>query len=172
MPASFFAASGNSKAPGTRTTSTFSLAAPERSRASSAAASRRSVIKLLKRLTTIPKRKPEAVSSPWIDRGWSFSAIMAWLSAFELRFPLLQESFCAFAHVFGCAGKSEEGRLQEQAFFLRRLDAALDRFHRVLHRNRRIGNDFLRHGFRRRQKLPWLVDVIDQADALCLFRGN
>src|SRR6266851_3152927 len=46
-----------------------------RSSASTAAASSRSVIKLLNRLTTIPNRNPEAFSSPSIRSTWSLFAI-------------------------------------------------------------------------------------------------
>jgi len=58
--ASFFAASGISKEPGTRTTATLFSGAPEASSAPSAPDSNRSVMKLLKRLTTNAKRSPAA----------------------------------------------------------------------------------------------------------------
>src|SRR5882762_5425397 len=142
VAASFFAASGSSKAPGTWMTSTFSLFEPARLRASTAAASKRSVMKLLKRLTTIPKRRPDAVSSPLIEAGWSFSAIANSLFAFEVRFPLFEESFGAFAHIFRGARKAKQSRFQKQAFFLRHFDTTLDGFHCVFHRKRSIGDDF------------------------------
>src|SRR6267154_824737 len=172
VAASFFAASGSSKAPGTWTTSTFSCFEPARLRASTAAASKRSVMKLLKRLTTMPKRRPTAVSSPLIKVGCSFSAIRSSLFAFEVRFPFFEESFGAFAQIFRSARESKQCRFQEQAFFLRHLDTALNRFHGVLHRKRSIGDDFLGHGFGGGQKLRGLVNVIYQADALGFFRGN
>ena len=62
----FFAVNGNSNEPGTCTTSTSLLDAPARSSASTAAVSNRSVIKLLKRLATIPNRKPAALNPPSI----------------------------------------------------------------------------------------------------------
>src|SRR5260221_5095730 len=139
VAASFFAASGSSKAPGTWMTSTFSFFEPARLRASTAAASRRSVMKLLKRLTTMPKRRPTAVSSPLIEAGCSFSAIRSSLFAFEVRFPFFEESFGAFAHIFRGAREAKQCRFQEQPFFLRHLDAALDSFHCVFHRKRSIG---------------------------------
>src|SRR5712671_5321007 len=172
VAASFFAARGSSKAPGTLTMSTFSLLAPARLRASTAAASRRSVMKLLKRLTTMPKRRPTAVSSPLMEAGCSFSAIRSSLFAFEVRFPFLEESFGAFAHIFRGAGKPKQCRFQEQAFFLRHLDAALDGFHGVLHRKRSIGDDFFGHGLGGGQQLRRFINVIDQADALGFFRAN
>src|SRR5712671_1847779 len=147
VAASFFAARGSSKAPGTWTTSTFSLLAPARLRASTAAASRRSVMKLLKRLTTMPKRRPTAVSSPLMEAGCSFSAIRSSLFAFEIRFPFFEESLGAFAHIFCSARKTKQCRFQEQPFFLRHLDAALNRFHRVFHRERSVGDNFFGHGF-------------------------
>src|SRR5579871_196335 len=58
------AARGISKAPGTRTTSISFLRAPERNSPSQALCSRRSVIKALKRETTIAKRLPEASRLP------------------------------------------------------------------------------------------------------------
>src|SRR6266567_1370657 len=76
VAASFFAANGNSNEPGTCTTSTSLLLAPARSSASTAAERSRSVIKLLNRLTTIPKRNPAALSPPSILPGWSFSSIV------------------------------------------------------------------------------------------------
>src|SRR6267378_2000223 len=172
VAANFFAARGSSKAPGTWTTSTFSLLAPARLRASTAAASMRSVMKLLKRLTTMPKRRPTAVSSPLIEAGCSFSAIRSSLFAFEVRFPFLEESFGAFAHIFRRAGKPKQSCFQKQAFFLRHLDAALDSFDGVLHRKRSIGDDFLGHGFGGGKKLRRFVNAIDQANALGFFRGN
>src|SRR5712692_8564828 len=66
----FFAASGISNEPGTRTTSVCFAAAPACFSASSADASNRSVMKLLKRLTTMPKRRPAAFRSPRIASGW------------------------------------------------------------------------------------------------------
>src|SRR6266852_3041552 len=172
VAASFFATRGSSKAPGTWTTSTFSLLAPARPRASTAAASRRSVMKLLKRLTTMPKRRPDAVSSPLIKVGWSFSAITSSLFAFEIGFPFFEESFSAFAHVFGSARKAKQCRFQEQSFFLRHLHATLDGFHGVFHRKRGIGDDFFGHGVGGGQKLRRLVNVTDEADALRFFGGK
>src|SRR5712672_2549186 len=172
VAASFFAASGSSKAPGTWTTSTFSLLAPARLRASTAAASRRSVMKLLKRLTTMPKRRPTAVSSPLMEAGCSFSAIRGSLFAFEVRFPFLEESFGAFAHIFRGARKAKQCGFQEQAFFLRHLDAALDSFHGVFHRKRSIGDDFFGHRFGGGQQFRRLVSVIDQADMLRFLGRN
>src|SRR5712671_1503209 len=172
VAASFFAARGSSKAPGTWTRSTFSPLAPARLRASTAAASRRSVMKLLKRLTTMPKRRPTAVSSPLIEVGCSFSAIRSSLFAFEVRFPFFKECFGAFAHIFRGAGKPKQSRFQEQAFFLRHLDAALNSVHGVFHRERSIGDDFLGHGFGGGQQFRRFVNMIYQADALRFFRGN
>src|SRR5882762_6950556 len=172
VAANFFAASGSSKAPGTWMTSTFSLFEPARLRASTAAASKRSVMKLLKRLTTIPKRRPDAVSSPLIEAGWSFSAIANSLFAFEVRFPLFEESFGAFSHIFGGAGKPKQCCFQKQTLFLRHLDTALDSFDGVFHSKRSIGDDFFGHGLGGGQKLRRFVNVIYQADALSLFRGN
>src|SRR6266581_699826 len=160
VAASFFAASGNSNAPGTCTTSTSLLPAPARSSASTAAARSRSVIKLLKRLTTTPKRKPAALKPPSIFPGCNFSAIanphrsrtqsftsllhLLPLFPFELRRPLLQKRRRAFTLVFRRAYQAEQRRFQEKSFFLWHLDSTLDRFHGVFHRKRRVGNDFLR----------------------------
>src|SRR5712672_4231043 len=164
VAASFFAASGSSKAPGTWMTSTFSLFEPARLKASTAAVSKRSVMKLLKRLTTMPKRRPAAVSSPLMEAGCSFSAIRSSLFALEVRFPFFEESFGAFAHIFRSAREAKQSRFQKQAFFLRHLDAALDGFHGVLHRKRSIGDDFLGHCFSGGQKLRRFVNVIHEAN--------
>src|SRR5436190_5318617 len=67
--ASFFAVSGISKAPGTRMIVTASDAAPLRSSASRAPASRRSEMNALKRLTTTANRLPRASRFPWIVFG-------------------------------------------------------------------------------------------------------
>src|SRR5580658_7692332 len=184
--ASFFAVSGSSKEPGTRTTSTSLLAAPARSSASTAAARSRSVIKLLKRLTTIPKRNPAAVSPPSIFPGYNFSAIgglgrslfqihlflLCPLFPDKFRRPLLQKRLCPFTHVFGRTSQTKKGGFQEQSFLLRHFDAPLDRFHRVAHRNRRVGNDLLRQCLGRRQKLRRLVYMIHKPDTQRFVGAN
>src|SRR5689334_13896366 len=151
VAASFFAANGNSNAPGTCTTSTSWLAAPARSSASTAAASSRSVMKLLNRLTTIPKRKPAALKPPSIFPGCIFSAIanlccplLSLIPSprllpsfpFELWCPFLQKRLRPFPHVFCCASHAKQRRFEEQSFFLWHFYAALDRFHGKFHRQR------------------------------------
>src|SRR5260370_28732150 len=186
VAASFFAASGNSNEPGTCTTSTSLLLAPARSSASTAAERSRSVIKLLNRLTTMPKRNPAALSPPSLLPGLSFSSILDllrsffpfpyflyliyFLPPFELRWSLLQKPSRAFAHVFRRARQSKKRRLEKKSFFLRHFYAALDRFHDVLHGQRPVGHDFLGHLFCRGNQFRWFVDVIHQAYSLCLFR--
>src|SRR5437762_2032786 len=186
VAASFFAASGNSNAPGTCTTSTSLLSAPARSSASTAAARSRSVIKLLNRLTTTPKRKPAALSSPPNFPGCNFSAIalrvapvspspllpLFPLSPFELRRPLFQKRLRAFAHVFCRASHAKKRGLEEETFFLRHFHAALDRFHGEFHGEGPVGDNLFRHCFRGRNQLRRLVNMIDQSDALCLFRRD
>src|SRR5437667_2707297 len=179
VAASFFAASGNSNAPGTYTTSTFLLVAPARSSASTAAARSRSVIKLLNRLTIIPKRTPTALNAPLIFPGCNFSAIASLccsfshpLLPFELRRPLLQKRFGSLTHIFSRASYAKQRRLQEQSFFQRHFHAALDRFHGKFHRKRPVRDNFLCQRFCRRNQLRRLMDVIDQPDALCFFRRN
>src|SRR5437879_535792 len=176
---SFFAASGNSNAPGTCTTSTSLLVAPARSSASTAAARSRSVIKLLNRLTIIPKRTPTALNAPLIFPGCNFSAIAGLccsfphpLLPFELRRPLLQKRFGSLTHIFRRASFAAQRRLQPQSGLLLRCHAALDRFHCQFHRKRTVRNNFLRHRFCRRTQLRRLMDVIDQPDALRFFRRN
>src|SRR5438093_10923106 len=179
VAASFFAASGNSNAPGTCTTSTSLLVAPARSSTSTAAARSRSVIKLLNRLTIIPKRRPTALNAPLIFPGCNFSAIAGLccsfphpLLPFELRHPLLQKRFGSLAHIFGRASYAKQRRLQEQSFFLRHFHSTLDRFHGEFHRKRPVRDDFLRDRFCGGNQLRRLMDVIDQPDALCFFRRN
>src|SRR5258708_6011681 len=185
VAASFFAASGNSNAPGTCTTSTSLLPAPARSSASMVAARSRSVMKLLKRLTTTPKRKPAALKPPSILPGCNFSAIvirtvpcsdplphLLHLFTFKLRRPLLQKRRRAFTLVLRRTDQAEQGRLQKKPFLLWHLDSPFDRFHGVFHCERRVGNDFFRHGLCCGQELCWFVNMIHQADTLGLFRGN
>src|SRR5437588_1052947 len=190
VAASFFAASGNSNAPGTCTTSTSLLAAPARSSASTAAVRSRSVMKLLNRLTTMPKRKPAALSSPLIFPGCSFSPIAAsaallffsflffpflpllLLLPFELCRPLLQKCLGAFAHVFRRASHSEKRRLQKQSFLLRHLHAAFDRLHGEFHGEWPVGNNLFRHRFCRGNQLRRLLDITDQPDALGFLRRD
>src|SRR5207302_2546001 len=188
VAASFFAANGNSNAPGTCTTSTSLLAAPARSSASTAAVRSRSVMKLLNRLTTMPKRKPAALSSPLIFPGCSFSPIAAsaallffsflffpflpllLLLPFELCRPLLQECLRAFAHVFRRASHSEKRGLQKQSLFLRHLHATFDCFHGEFHGDGPVGNNFFRHRFCRGNQLRRLMNMINQSDTLRFFR--
>jgi len=80
-------------------------------------------MKLLKRLTTMPKRRPTAVSSPLMEAGCSFFRPSEVRICLEVHFPFIEKSFSAFAHVFGGARKAKQCRFQEQAFFLRHLDA-------------------------------------------------
>src|SRR5712664_1390184 len=152
VPASFFAASGNSNAPGTCTTSTSLLPAPARSSASTAAARSRSVMKLLNLLTTTPKRKPAALNAPSIFPGCNFSAIanprrflflsfnsftsFTSLLPLELRWPLLQKRLRTLPHVFRRASHSEKRRLQEQPLFLRHFHAAFNQSE-----ERRVGKE-------------------------------
>src|SRR5258708_7758144 len=175
LAASFLAASGNSKAPGTRTTFTSLLAAPARPSASAAAASSRSVMKLLNRLTTIANRRPSAFSPPSNFCGSSFPAISDFprtvrvalrvslaaecsfplfplphllpLLPLELRLPLLQKRLRSFMHVVRSATQPDPPRFDELAFFLGHLRSALDRFDDVFHRERRVGDNFLRQVF-------------------------
>src|SRR6266436_6810142 len=123
VAASFFAARGNSNAPGTCMTSTSLLPAPARSKASTAAARRRSVIKLLKRLTTTPKRKAAALSAPSIFPGCNFSAIVIRLLhlphllplfTLKLRRPLLQKRRRAFTLVLRRTHQAKQRRFQEK----------------------------------------------------------
>src|SRR5260370_21624450 len=185
VAASFFAASGNSNAPGTCTTSTSLPPAPARSSASTVAARSRSVMKLLKRLTTTPKRKPAALKPPSIFPGCTFSAIVIRavpcsdplphllpLFPFKLRRPLLQKRRRAFTLVLRRTHQTEQRGFQEKPLFLWHLDSSFDRFHGVFHRERRVGDNFLRHCLRRGQEFSWFVNTIHQADTLRLFRGN
>src|SRR5437879_8058482 len=160
VAASFFAANGNSNAPGTCSTSTSLLTAPARSKASTAAARSRSVMKLLKRLTTTPKRKPAALSAPSIFPGCNFSVIAnphsAWfrsihllhLFPFELGRPLLQECPRPLAHVFRRTSHTKKCRLQKQSFFLCHFYAPFNCLHREFHVQRPVGDNLLRHCFR------------------------
>src|SRR5690348_13544770 len=174
--ASFFETNGNSKEPGTRTTSTALLAAPARSNASRAAVRSRSVIKLLKRLTTIPNLYPLALSPPSILSGFIFSAIFgpsrSFLPTGEFCRSLLQKRLRSLAHVLRRTRQTKERGFEEEAFFLRHFHTAFDRLHRVLHGHRRVCNDFLRHRLRRGKKFRRFVDVIDEPDPLRFFRGN
>ena len=74
--ASFFAASGISNEPGTRTIRSASQSRRRGRAQSSAPASRRSVIKLLKWLTTMPKRRPAAFRSPRSAAGFNCPLIL------------------------------------------------------------------------------------------------
>src|ERR1700676_21937 len=194
VAASFLAASGSSNAARTWTTSTSWLAAPARSSASTAADSSRSVMKLLKRLTTIPNRNPTALSSPSIDPGCNFVVIQIFctrqkrrrrafypllplphplsLLPFELGLPFFKKRLRSFPHVFRRAREAKERRLKKEALFLRHFDAALDRFDGVLHGQRRVGDYFLGHALRSSQQFARFVNVIHQPDALRLFGGD
>ena len=137
----FFAASGISNEPGTRTTSLCFADAPPRARASSAPASSLSVIKLLKRLTTMPKRMPEASKRAANFVGLEvFGHVAFTLSSFSIfpvvataalaprhslslkpRRPLLQKRLRALAHVLGRATQTEQRRLERQALLERQV---------------------------------------------------
>src|SRR5438046_1232504 len=177
VAASFFAASGNSNAPGTCTTSTSLLVAPARSSASTAAARSRPVIKLLNRLTIIPKRTPTALNAPLIFPVCNFPAIAGLccsfphpLLPFELRRPLLQKRFGSLTHIFRRASYAKQRRLQEQSFFLRHFHAALDRFHGEFQRKRPVRDTFFLHRFSPRNNHLRLLLLFDHPDALRFFR--
>src|SRR4029077_14805613 len=192
---SFFAASGNSNAPGTCTTSTSLPAAPARSSASTAAARSRSVIKLLNRLTTSAKRRPSPFSPPSNLCGSSFPAIspvplpliekcvsqsssrsplllLPHSLSFKLRRPLLQKCLCPFAHVFRRARQFKQRCFEKQSFFLRHLHATLDRFHDVLGGERRVRDDLFRQSFGCGQKFRRFINVVHESDAPRLFRAD
>ena len=154
-----------------------SSAAPARSNASSAAASNRSVMKLLNRLTTIPKRNPAAAQLAADLPGFNFSAIS--LSArrsiyfpLKLRRPLLHKRPVPSRISSVAQDNPNSVASRNKSLFLRHLHSTLDRFHRVLHRQRRVRDNFLRHRFRRRQKFRRLINPIHQPDPLRLFRRN
>src|SRR5882762_10164992 len=176
--ANFFAASGISKEPGTRTTAMLSSGAPEASSAPSAPDSNRSVMKLLKRLTTSAKRSPAAFALGRSCLGVNDSFIAEFrchglaLLSMKLRRALFEERARAFPHVFRGGGNSEERRFEKLAFLQRHFDSALDRFHRELHGERRIGNDLFCQRLRRGQKLRRLINVIDETDAKRLIGRN
>src|SRR5580704_2723994 len=194
VAASFFAASAISSEPGTRTISICFSSAPACSSASSAPARSRSVMKLLKRLTTIPMRRPAALNCPRVTCG--FSVIVFYLvrasfvplrliyssprhrlclasapsAALKFCRPLFEEGAGAFAHVFGGAADAEKCGFEKQAFFERHVHSVLDCFHRVFHGERRVGDDFLCDGLGGGQKFRWLHDAIHQADSQRFIR--
>ena len=99
LSAMALSASGISNAPGTRTTSIFALSAPWRVSASSAPSSRRSLMKLLKRATVMPKRVPRAVRSP----SMFFTSVMPLplsLSGFSTAVPDTSSSILESCPVF------------------------------------------------------------------------
>src|SRR3984957_8997101 len=173
VAASFFAASAISSEPGTRTISICFSSAPACSSASSAPASSRSVMKLLKRLTTMPMRSPAALNWPRVTCGFSVivvylvcsSSVSSASASLEFCRPLFEEGAGAFAHVFGGAADAEERCFEKQAFFERHVHAVLDCFHCVFHGEGRVGDDFPCDGFGGGQKFGWLHDAIHQADS-------
>src|ERR1700722_3352963 len=90
LPAMVLAASGSSQDPGTLTISMSSSAAPARFKASSAPASKRSVMKLLKRAHSTANFNPLASRFPSMDEGimgnLSFSLILPHGSRFYPEF--------------------------------------------------------------------------------------
>src|SRR5580698_9152451 len=89
-----------------------------------------------------------------------FSSASSASASLEFCRPLFEEGAGALAHVFGGAADAEERCFEKQAFFERHVHAVLDRFHRVFHRERRVGDDFLCDGFGGGQKVGWLHDAI------------
>src|SRR3972149_2649167 len=117
-----FAASGISKAPGTRTTSMSSAATWARFKASSAPSRSLSVTPLLKRLITTAKRMPGALGFP--------SQILAMRTGSlspERGLPLLEKSVHSFSQILGAAENPEERGLEEQPLFEIDLEPLVDR---------------------------------------------
>src|SRR3970040_1010091 len=127
-----------------------------------APASSRSVMKLLKRLTTIANFMPRASRWPAKLFPVLFSILPPVLflrpldllappgtgsTAGELCRALFQKSFRSFAHVFGGAAQPEERCSQEAACYLRHLHAVVNCLHSEFYRERGVGGDFLRQGF-------------------------
>ena len=82
----------------------------------------------------------------------------------ELRRPLLQKRGRAFFLVFRRAANAEQRRFQEEAFRQGHSHAFVDRFHSVLNRQRRVGNDFLRNGLGARNQVVRRSHFVDQTN--------
>src|SRR5438270_103035 len=196
--------------------------APVRRSASMADCNSRSVMNALKRLTTMPKRCPAALSEPCVDRrealGLSILIFLAMrlckthpersegalstftlsaettlqrrrshrapsrkrrardvikkLFSFERRRPLLQKRRGSLFLVFRGAGDGKERGFKEQAFGQGHLHPLVHRFQRVLHRQRRVGDDFFGNLFAARKQLRQRHHFVDQADAQRFLSGN
>src|SRR4051812_44365126 len=109
---------GISQAPGTRTI--FDSPAPCRLSASSAPSSSLSVMKLLKRESTI------AVFRPFASRFPSMNMI---LSSNENGRPFFEERGGSFPVVLRCGGQPKRGGLKAQALFKATAQTRVDRLH-------------------------------------------
>src|SRR5437870_6481174 len=121
----------------------------------------------LNRETTIPKRKPEASSFPTSVFLRIFSSVISSvplclcgemcfirenprkpvakkLLALELCHTFLQKRRRTFLLIFRRARNAEQNRFQIQPFRQLHLRAFIYRFHRILHSQRRVSDDFLR----------------------------
>src|SRR5207253_9925381 len=69
------------------------------------------------------------------------------LLALELRLPFFQERRGSFFLVLSRAAHAEQSRLQIEPFGQGHLHALIDGLHGILHRERRIRDDFLSDSF-------------------------
>src|SRR5579862_580512 len=192
VSANFRAASGISKAPGTRNRRIAFSFAPERSNPSIALSKSLSVIKELKRETTMAKRLPEASSLPSKagNKGsggnsvFSFNfSLCLWVSvvnsllvregprllislALKLRCALLQKRCSPFLFIFGRAGNAKQYGFEIQALAQAHLHALVYGFHYVLYSQRSVRNNLRRYRLGARNQLTRSHNFIDQPDAM------
>src|SRR5712692_9017440 len=161
--ASSRATTGISHDPGTFTISIFPSGHPERASASSAPASRRSVMKLLNRPTIMAKRSPFAERSPSM-------IVLDILFSCERGFTFFEKGACALAPVFRRGGEAECRGFEAQALVDTAIQPDIYGFHGERNGFRPVSQRLVQPGAAKRQQFSPRRNIIHQANAVG-FRG-
>src|SRR5205809_2997024 len=94
------------------------------------------------------------------------------LPSLELRGALLEERLRPLLLVVRPGAEAEEGCFQGQPFGLARLQSLVHRVERELHGERSVGKYLLQNRLRTRHQLRGRNDLVHEADAVRLLRGD
>src|SRR5438128_266311 len=106
------------------------------------------------------------------ERSATMSGMVLPSPSLELRGALLEERLRPLLLVVRPGAEAEEGRFQGQPFGLARLQSLVHRLDRELHGERSVGKDLLQDRLRTRHQLRGRNDLVHEADAVRLLRGD